>query len=118
MIIDVTKAILDLDGQPMPLHTGFDAAGKPIIAEATLRRVLVTALWNPLPDDGNLPVETKYKHEELCRLIHESDNVDLSVEDVALLKARVNKAYSHIGIVAGAGRLLDPRKPQAVAAGA
>jgi len=103
MNIDMTQMITGIDG-------------KPLADDATLRKVCIEALWNPLKGDENASAEQKTKCAMLAIRIGDKEVVDLSAEEVALIKDRVNRAYPHPGIVARAHALLDPPAPKAVEA--
>jgi len=81
-----------------------------------LRTLCTQALWNPLKGDESASVEQKTKCAMLAVKIHGEDVVDLSAEEISLVKERINRAYPHPGIVARAHELLDPKAPRAVEA--
>lgn len=111
MKIDMAKIILGIDGKPIKIVVGADEQGTPIIADASLRGVCVQALWNPMRGDENKTAEQKIKCAILAQRIVAIDAVALSAEDIVLIKERINQAYPHPGIVAGAYALLDPLAP-------
>lgn len=111
MKIDMAQMILGLDSKPVKIVVGADEHGTPIIADASLRGVCVQALWNPMRGDENKTAEQKIKCAALAQRIVANDTVALSAEDIVLIKDRINQAYPHPGIVAGAYAMLDPSAP-------
>lgn len=109
MKIDVTQIIVDVEGRPKQVVVAFDEEKKPILALATLRRIAADAMLAVLDGDQSSRYEEKLKRDQLARLIHANDEVDLSAEDIAFIKARIDRAYPAPDIVAGAYRLIDPR---------
>jgi hypothetical protein len=70
-----------------------------------------TALYAALPDEQQLSGEEKDRRGELARSIRAATAGDfkLKLEDLALIKKLIGKAYGPL-IVNGAWRLLDPPK--------
>lgn len=96
--IDFSKPITNLDGQPLEEGKG-----------GTLGGACLNVLTNQLVGDERMPGEQKAKFFELAVAIHGAkEPLDLSVEDVALLKERVGRAYPPI-IVGRAWAMLDPK---------
>ena len=79
------KIFTDLDGKEIPSQNG-----KP----ATLGGVSVDALLATFQDEQNLSGEEKLKRWELAVKIKNGvDPVELSVEEIALIKKLIGKAY-------------------------
>lgn len=93
MKIDFSAAITDLDGKP--------------IADLVLSRMATDALLMPFPDERDLSGEEKITRFKLAQRIHGKEDADLSVEEVALLKRLIAKAYATLAC-ARAWELLDP----------
>jgi len=74
--------------------TGFD--GKPIKfndRDATLGLVAVEALCAVYQDEKDLTGEEKVKRATLAEVAYQGNGVDVSVEDIALIKRLIGKAY-------------------------
>lgn len=107
MKIDVTKAFIGADGpmdtegrtlsEPVPGTSEADAAKrKPM----TFQSVVTKAFWANIPTDAALTGEEKYKMGKIARRFHEATEapnlgvVDLSIEETAMVKARIGKVWS------------------------
>ena len=98
MIVFLGKGLFTLDGEILP-----DMKGEP----ATVRGVAIEALFAQFKDEENLSGEEKLKRWELASKIKaDPDPVDLTVEEVALLKKLIGKAYGAI-IVGQAWKVLE-----------
>lgn len=85
MAIDFDQKIVALDGT-----TVMDEKGQPIVI--TIGTVCINALMNPQPGDEADLGEDKIKRNLLAEHILKRDDYKFSVEELALLKKRVNKA--------------------------
>ena len=103
MNIDLKRLICGLDG-------------KPFAEDATLGQACSNALWNPLRGDEAKPSAYKVKCASLALRIAGADSVDLSAEDIVLIKERIDLAYAHPGIVLRVHEMLDPPAEKAEAA--
>lgn len=83
MHIDVDIELKTLDGGPV-----VDASGP-----VTVRSVAVNALLANYPDEHPTG-EEKLRRYQIARAVHAGGKVELRVEDVALIKLLVGKAYS------------------------
>jgi len=101
LAIDFTAPMVDLDGNPFT-----NDKGQPV--GATLGSVAENALLAAYPDEGSLPGEEKVKRFVLARKIHEAKNVELSAEDVALIKKLIAKDFAGSLVTGEAWSLLDP----------
>lgn len=90
MKIDFSKDILDLDGKPTELK--LDAVSK-------------TALLASYPDEQNLSGDEKVKRFQLALKIAPKE-VDVSVEDAALIKKLIAKGYATL-VTARAWEILE-----------
>jgi len=92
MIIDFTQVLKDLDGKPI--------RGKKIVEDgkvvgdedATLRFICSDVLLAELQDEKSSG-EDKIRRYELAKAIYNCDEMDLKVEDIALIKRRVGKIH-------------------------
>src|SRR5262249_2140486 len=84
MIIDFSAVIKDLDG--VPVKNGE--------ADATLGRVSCTALLASYADEQNLPAEDKVKRFRLAEIAAKGGEQEMKVEDVALIKTLIGKAFA------------------------
>lgn len=99
--IDFTQALSGIDGKP--LQDG-DAKNPHSI---TLSEIAIQALETPLDSDKDMQGSAKFKLDQLARKVYRNPDVVLTVEDTALLKERIGKAYGPL-VVGAAWRLLDP----------
>lgn len=85
MQINFNSPILDLDGKPLEVE------GEPI----TLATLAIKALFETLADERGQPEqlsgEEKNKNAILAQAIHTTGDLDLEVEQVAMLKARIGR---------------------------
>ena len=101
MIILFGKGFKDLDGEEIP-----DVKGK----TATLRGLAIDALLAQYQDEQNLGGEEKLKRWELASKIKNSpDPVEVSAEEVVLIKKLVGKAYGVL-VVGQAWKYLEGEK--------
>lgn len=119
MKINVTQAVMGLDGKELPVSNedrvalirarDLVAAGNPAealplleqlvgIAEPlTFRKVAVQALMASMKGDENLDGEKKLKMWQLASRIQGEDEPDIDTgPDVTLLKERIGKAYGPV----------------------
>jgi hypothetical protein len=103
MKIDFSAVITELDG----------TVAKDGDKVVTLGKLAIHALINPLPDAAGraeqLDAEMKVKLAKLAQDIHSATDkaLDLTVEDIALIKQRIGRAFSQIAVMR-AWDLLDP----------
>jgi hypothetical protein len=81
MKLDVTQNVTTLGGTPIKDQ---DENGNAV--DATFGMAIVNALLSPVQNEKGIEKVHKY---ELARKVYESDTVELTVEDVALIKQRV-----------------------------
>lgn len=72
--------------------------GTPFADKATLKSVCFLMLTTPLQGDNDLPLDQRLKHYALVQAVHKGGVVDVSAEDIALLKARAAKCLSLIAV--------------------
>jgi hypothetical protein len=98
MQVAVGTILNDLDGNPI------DAAGKP----ATLAGVAITALLATYKGEENLSGEEKLSRFNIAMKIKNATDVacELTVEDVALVKKLIGKAYGPL-VVGQAWKALE-----------
>lgn len=97
MKIDFSAAIVDLDGKPVP--------------DLTLGSMATNALMMGFEDERTLSGEAKVQRMKLAQRIHGEREVDLTVEEVSLVKQLIAKAYVTLPS-ARAWELLDPPPAQ------
>lgn len=91
MQYDLSTQILNLDG-------------KPFEDGATLRTMAFAAVTAALPDDQNKDLQHKLRLYALAQTIYAGGMVDLTAEDVALIKDRAARTFAH---VVALGRMCD-----------
>lgn len=79
MKIDFAAPVLDLDGKQ--------------VEDKTIGKLIVDALMAQYPDETSLSGEEKLKRFELAQVAHKANGQDVSVEDAALIKKLIGKAY-------------------------
>jgi len=85
MKIDVTRVLTNMDGQIMKDMVDGEAV------DATLRMVAVNAILSPVQKESGMDKVKKY---ELAKRIHvATDEVELSAEDISLIKERVGEVF-------------------------
>jgi hypothetical protein len=99
--IDFTKPLVSFDGKVMKQS---DAKDAPIL---TLWDVSVVALETLLEDDRTLPGIDKFKRDQLARKIYLRSNVEVSPEDIALIRGRIGKVYGP-AVIGAAWPMLGP----------
>ena len=77
--------LLDLDNQPFG-------------DGATLKSVAFMVLSAPLEGDDKISLETKMKQYTLLQAVHKGGTVELSAEDITLLKSRAPRCLSLIAM--------------------
>ena len=82
--------------------TGLD--GEEFEDKATLKQLCFGALSAPLDDDPRMPIDKKMKQYGLIQKVHKGGEVDLTAEEIALIKERAAKAFKNIIVF---GRLVD-----------
>ena len=99
MKIDLTQPIFDLEGSPIPKPDGS--------LPATLGFLAVTALQVQFDDEHKMSAEDKLSRFKIALRLSGQSSADLSVEEVAMIKSVIGKAFG-IVIVGRAFALLDP----------
>src|SRR5262245_23377648 len=97
MKIDFSAVIKDLDGSPV----------KQGEKDATLGHVACTALLASYADEQNLPVEDKVRRFRLAEIAAKGGEREVKVEDVALIKQLIGKAFAPL-IVGRAYDIIEP----------
>lgn len=114
MRLTLTTEITNLDGTPMLVR--LQESGPP--APLTLRHVCSTALTTDIPGpqgglDPRAPV-VKNEHGALAFAMHGVEAIELTAEQVAMLKDRVGRLWGAL-VVHQAWRVLDPPAETAAA---
>lgn len=86
--------ILNIDGQPFE-------------DSATLKTVCFLAATATLPTDQNAPIANKLALYALAQKLHIGGEVDLTAEEIALLKERIGKAFASVVVIGRAFELLE-----------
>jgi hypothetical protein len=97
MKIDFSAVIKDLDGDPV----------KDGEKDATLGRVACTALLASYADEQNLAAEDKVRRFRLAEIAAKGGEREVKVEDVALIKQLIGKAFAPL-VVARAYDIIEP----------
>src|SRR5262245_40116210 len=97
MKIDFSAVIKDLDGE----------AVKDGEKDATLGRVACTALLASFADERNLPAEDKVRRFRLAEIAAKGGAREMKVEDVALMKKLIGKAFAPL-VVGRAYDIIEP----------
>lgn len=87
MKLNVTQVLKQRDGTPMKDVIDGNAI------DAILRVAIINALEFSLEQDKNEQPIKKYERSKLADRVYENDEVELSIEDVALIKDRVGKVF-------------------------
>ena len=98
MRINFSKPLNDLEGAPLVVPGS--------LIPMTLSSVCVTALVTLSQDDQNVDAKTKYDWGHLANQIYGKNELELSTEQIVLLKNRIGKLYGPL-IVAQAWDLLE-----------
>lgn len=96
MKVDFSKPILSMKNEPIMED------GKPV----TLSTICSSALLAPYEDEKNLDGGEKVKRFKLASQVYDGGEQEITVEDAALLKKLVAKAYTPL-IVGRAYALLE-----------
>ncbi len=107
--IDFSAKILDLNGAPFidDIKCPMEKGARKCEDDAILAAIATRALMASYPDETNLGLDEKVKRFGLALKLKDGGDVKLSVEDIAMLKKLIGKAYSPL-IVGRAVELLDP----------
>jgi hypothetical protein len=96
MLINFESGLTDFDGKVMP-----NASGQP----ATLKGIAIDALMASYQGEDKLSGEEKMNRFLLAEKIHKGE-FDLTVEEIAMLKTLIGKAFTPI-VVGQAWRILE-----------
>ena len=99
MVLDVTKVLVNIAGESLKESVN------DVAVDVILRTVVVNALLSPVEKDTGMK---KMEREELARKIYQNDSVDLTIEQVKLIKDRIGEMYAPI-VVGQCWRLLEGR---------
>jgi hypothetical protein len=93
MIIKVTDQILNLEGNPIEAISSSGEGDKGEKTFVTYRTVISNAL-NNFNQSETPTAEYKNKSWQIMKKLYDSDEVNLTVDDMAHIKERVGKIYS------------------------
>jgi len=113
MNIDFTQKLYKFNGEPL-LEVRIDECGKAEIGgDLILRTVTVTALTDSYQDEKDLSAVDKIKRGELASKVFNSDSngVDLSTDEIALIKKLVGKRFKTL-IVWQTDPLFEGKEPK------
>ena len=99
MLLDTTKVLVNIAGESLKETVNS------VEMDVILRTVVVNALLSPVEKDTGMK---KMEKEELARKIYQNDSVDLTIEQVKLIKDRIGEMYAPI-VVGQCWRLLEGR---------
>jgi len=99
MLLNTTKVLVNIAGEPLKESVNG------VAVDVTLRMVVVNALLSPMEKDTGMQ---KMEKEELARKVYQNDSVDLTIEQVKLIKDRIGEMYAPI-VVGQVWRLLENR---------
>jgi hypothetical protein len=99
MLIDVTQTLKTLSGQVMK-----DVDENQNAIDATLRLAIVNALL--APTKGQESGVDKVKKYELAKKVYTQDSVELSAEDITLIKSRIGEVFQ-VNIVGQCFEMLE-----------
>ena len=83
------------------IMTGLD--GEEFADKATLKQLCFTALATPLDDDARMPIDKKMKQYGLLQRVHAGGDIDLTAEEISLIKERAGKMFQLVVF----GRLVE-----------
>jgi len=107
MKINVATKLLDMDGKEIP------ASAEPDAEPVTLCKIAVEALMGIYKDEPDLSGEEKVKRFKLAMKLRDGDEPDLEVEELALIKKLIGKAFPSPLVVARCFDILDGHAPAA-----
>ena len=70
-----------------------DLEGEPFADDATLKTICFAALAAQIHGDEAMPIDKKMKQYALLQTVNKGGVVDLTAEDIALIKERGNKIF-------------------------
>lgn len=100
MKVNFSQEMYDLDGKKL--------VEPPMSRPVTLRTLAVNVLMAAFEDEKHLSGEEKVKRYDMALLVHNSkdDLIDMSIEDVALIKRLIGQAYGPL-LVGQAWKMLE-----------
>jgi hypothetical protein len=88
MLVKVNIPILTMDGEQMK-----DDDGQGNTVDATVKLAIVNAVLSPVQNEKGVEKVKKY---ELAKKVYASDEVDLTAEEISLIKERVGDVFAPI----------------------
>jgi hypothetical protein len=88
MKVDTTQVLKTLDGQVMK-----DNDGQGNAVDATLKMALVNSILSPVQKESGID---KVKKFNLAQRVYKDDEVELTAEDITLIKERVGETFAPI----------------------
>lgn len=100
MLVKVNVPLVTLDGQPMQDNVD----GKAV--DATVEQVIVNAVLAPVQKESGIE---KVKKFNLAQRVYKSDEVELTAEEVSLIKACIGENFAPI-VVGQVWNLLEGKE--------
>ncbi|MFA5158162.1 MAG: hypothetical protein WC451_03200 [Patescibacteria group bacterium] len=88
MKVRVNQTLLQRDGKPI-----IDNAGREDAQEASLRIAIINSLESILDTDRNEQPIKKYERSKLADKVYAFDEVEFTVEEIAMIKERIGKLF-------------------------
>jgi len=85
MLVNVNQPLKTMDGQVMK-----DNDGQGNAIDATVKLALVNAVLSPVQNEKGVDKVLKF---ELAKRIYKADEVDLTAEEISLIKERVGEVF-------------------------
>lgn len=96
-LVDFSRQLLKLDGSLIEEVVGKDEKGNPKIGVMTVRSFTSSALQAPMQGDERMGIKEREQHFDLLLKVHTHPVLDLSAEEIALIKNRiVRTSYSNL----------------------
>jgi len=80
-----------------------DLNGDEFADKATLKLMCFSALATPMQEDGAIPMDKKMKQYSLVQKVNAGGIIDLTAEEIALIKERASKLFPLIAF----GRMVE-----------
>ena len=87
MLVNVSKTLKAISGETMKDVVDGNAI------DATMKMVIVNAILSPVKDESGVDKVKKY---ELAKKVYASDEVELTAEEISLIKERVGEGFAPI----------------------
>lgn len=96
-LVNFSRSLLRLDGTPIQEVVGKDEKGEPVRGDMTVRSFVSGVLQAPMQGDEKLSAKERENHFDLLLRVHSAPVLDLSAEEVTLIKNRIARsAYNNL----------------------